>query len=119
MAYGTDLRDVLREVIRGLLEFAKARAWNDHDYWIYYQLNEDVDRINIVFVAREFNDKDDFTSYRAVWESLQNQMAAHPEDLRRVNLVVHSESQVQQGGIYSIGRDYNEYFTFYPSGTFS
>lgn len=74
----------------------------------------------LFFIAKDFNNKDGFASYRDVRESLRKRMAGRSEDLRRVNLVVHSESQVQQGGVYSIGREYNEYRLFpYPSGTFS
>jgi hypothetical protein len=119
MAHRTDLRWVLHKVITGLLNFRKAKNWSDQDYWVYYDLNEDWDRVNIVFVAKAFNDTDRFDSYREVWEFLQKQMADDPESLGRINLVVRSEDQVQQGGIYSIGREYKEYFTFYPAGTTS
>jgi hypothetical protein len=74
--------------------------------------DDDVDRLNIILVAPRIDSQDRMAAYRDAWQALQNPFADHLEDLRRINFVVRSEEEVRQFGIYSIGREYEDYYAF-------
>jgi hypothetical protein len=115
MAVGATLKKALRQIATGLTKYASSQGWADSDYWIYYRTEPDWDRIHIIFVARQFDSKREFENYVSVRDFLSNELAADPEALDSLGLIVRSAEQVDQGGIYAIGPEYREFYTFYPS----
>jgi hypothetical protein len=117
MAEDAEMRREVSLVARELTSFAMEKGWNDLDYWIYYRPNPDWDRVHFVFVSSHFDDQDPYEATRSVWSYLEKKLSAHPEVLKSLNLVVRSKCQVDQGGLYAIGSEYREFYTFYPTPT--
>jgi hypothetical protein len=86
-------------------------AWRDR------LKDDDVDRLNLILMVPHIDSQDRMAACRDAWQALQNPFADHLEDLSRVDFVVRSEAEVQQGGIYSIGREYEDFYAFRPVST--
>jgi hypothetical protein len=119
MATETALRRAVRLVAGALTQYAQEQGWRDEDYWIYYSINPHWGgRVHFVFVARGFDGRDDYESYRSVWRHLQRVLADEPDVLESLNLVVLGKNKVDEGGAYSIGpeyEDFKEFWTVIPS----
>jgi hypothetical protein len=111
VAKGTVLTRAVREIARALTKFATESNWNDEDYGIYFSIKSEWDQIYIIFVSKAFDAGTDFANYAAVQQFLNSYFAAEPQILNHLNLSVRSSRQVEQGGIYAIGPDYQEYWT--------
>ena len=116
MAVSTILRRALRRIAGAITEYAKKNKWTEQDYWIYYQFNPDWDRLHILFVAKAFDLNSEFKNYASVQEFLTEVLADEPHLQELLGLVVRSKRQVDEGGIYSIGSDYREYYARLPVG---
>jgi hypothetical protein len=115
MAEDSDMTRSVGLIAGSLTRFAKSQAWKDSDYWILYRTNPDWGKVHFLFVAEGFNDEDPYESTRTVWSHLENELANQPDVLKSLGLVVRSKKKVDEGGLYSIGSGYKEYFSFAPA----
>jgi hypothetical protein len=117
MAEDPEMRREVFLVSGALSKFAKEKGWKDSDYWIYYKPNPDWGRVYFVFVAEPLNDQDLYAATTEVWSYLQKELAEVPDVLKSLGLVVRSKKKVDEGGLYSIGPSFREYWTIYPMPT--
>lgn len=89
--------------------FARAKGWDRRDYAIYYLSNFDWGRIHILFVAKGFDDQDDYAITNEVWAYLKDELRDEPEVLKATGLVVRSMKKVAEGGLYAIAPTYTKY----------
>ena len=115
MAVSNTVRRALRRTAETLTEFAKQNGWKNEDYGIYYWINEDWDKVHIVFVARAFDGSNEFENNVRVREFLATKLSDEPELLNSVGLVVRSERKTKEGGIYALGPQYLEFWTMSPA----
>jgi hypothetical protein len=59
-------------------------------------------------VARAFNGRDYAASYRAVMNYLRKELAEEPGLFESIGLALRDFDQVDEGGIYAIGPDYED-----------
>ncbi len=111
------MRRVVREVSGALTKYADREGWAKNEYWIYYHVKSGWNIVYFIFVSRGFDRSDEWTSYQSVWQFLVEYFKDDPEVLRYFKLVVRSKTKVDEGGLYSIGPQYKEYWTFYPMPT--
>jgi hypothetical protein len=115
MASKEELNRAVRLVAGALTKYAKQHHWKDTDYSIYYEVNEEWDRIHFVFVAKGFDGRDNFDCYRSVWRFLERELDEEQDVLESLGLVVRSKEQIDEGGIYQVGPQYEEYWTVHPT----
>ena len=112
MAQSTILKRVVRRVAKALTDFARDKGWAPEDYRIYYRVNEVWDQVHFIFVAKAFESRSDFENYAEVRAYLEKSLADDPGLLKVIGLAVRSLSQVEKGGMHSIGPEYKEFWTF-------
>jgi hypothetical protein len=115
MATDTTMRRAVREIAGAMTKYAHSQGWGDEDYWIYFNTNPEWGRIHFVFVAKGFDGRDSYERYKSVWDFLGKELGQDREILNSLNLVVNGKNEVDRGGIYRIGpeyEDYREYWTF-------
>jgi hypothetical protein len=103
------MRQAVREVAAALTKYAKAQNWGDEDYWIYYSTNPEWGRVHFVFVAKGFDGRESYERYKSVWDFLKKELEHESDILSSLNLVVNGKSEVDRGGIYRIGPEYEDY----------
>jgi len=113
VAVGTNLNGALREIAGALTKYARDHNWSDDDYWIYYRIDPEWDKIHIIFVAKEFDPGRKSDNYVSVRSYLEKHLLDHPEFLNHLGLIVQSLVRVNQGGIYAIGPEFKEFWTFH------
>src|SRR5947209_5223451 len=109
MAAETTMRQAVREVADALTSYAQAQGWSDEEYWIYFSTNPDWGRVHFVFVAKAFDGRDSYERYKSVWDFLAKKLGHESDVLRSLNLVVNGKNEVDRGGIYQIGPEYENY----------
>jgi hypothetical protein len=115
MANNPILRKVVRRVAEALASFAVEKGWAQDEYGIYYRMNPDWDQVHFIFVAKGLPGQGSFSDYAEVRNYLAQKLQDEPDLMNMVGLVVRDYSQVEQGGIYSIGADYKEYWTVHKT----
>jgi hypothetical protein len=103
------LKRTMIRIAESLNRFAKEHSWNREDYSIYYKINNNWDKIHVLFVSRHFEAGKHFENYVAVMETLEQDLADEPGLINKVGLVVRSPKQVEEGGIYAIGPEFREF----------
>lgn len=107
------MRPALRHFAQLLSEYARSRGWKPDQYKLYFLADADWGRVIIIVVGPfapddEEHEEERFKQWEEIVEFLQERLHDEPSLLHAYNLVLRTPEEVEEGGIYSIGRNYIE-----------
>jgi hypothetical protein len=87
-------------------EYAASQGWSPDDWNLYSWVNKDWGNLHVIFVSKGFNNADYYNHYDSVMNYLTEKLSDDPDLLGAIGLVIRTPDQVQEGGIYAIGEEY-------------
>jgi hypothetical protein len=105
------LRRTVRLVAGALGEYAKREGWDDKDYWIYYSIDPEWNRVRFIYVARAFDGGNGRASYDDVMKFLAETLTDEPAVLNSLQLRTCGKEQLDRGEL-RLGPEFKEYWTF-------
>ena len=115
MALDPLMRRAVRLIAGAIEKYAADRGWGPADYRWFYRTNPDWGLVGVILVAEGFEGRDYFQDYQAVRSYLENALKDEPGLTMGPGIVLRTPKQVEEGGIYAIGPDYEEYEAFQPA----
>jgi hypothetical protein len=113
MATEAEMIDRVQVIGALLTGYAARHHWENDDYRIFYNMNLDWDRVHIVFVARQFDGRDNYQCYQEVWHYLYQQLRRQPfqvDLMESLNLVIAGMEEVSKGGAHEVGPGYRDFW---------
>ena len=114
MVIEADTNLIVRMVASAIRDLAKKNRWGDDDFRLYYRTNPDWGQVAIILVAKSYPEADTHQQWRSTIQFLKAQFGENVELLETVTFVQYTFDQMNQGGIYAIPPNYQEYWAFYP-----
>jgi hypothetical protein len=114
MDYSPMIRRAIRLIAEAIDKYAKNQGWSIDDYRWYYRVSPEWGHIHIILVANAFKGRDYSEAYRSVRDFLYQELRDEPALFQSIGIVLRDFDQVNQGGIYEIGPDYEDFWAFRP-----
>ena len=105
-----------RRIATALAQYASDHGLGRNDYEIYFWFNVDWDRINVIFVAKDFPGTSYYDKWLAVDEHLGRALHDDPSLVRAITMSIRTIDEVNQGGLYAISRDFIESRELFDGG---
>jgi hypothetical protein len=105
------LKRTVRLISGTLAKYGAEHNWSGDDYWIYYSIDPEFERVRFYFVAREFDTADIEQSRKDVEAYLEKALADEPEVLESYALRVGGKEKIDQEPIHRPGPEFKEYWT--------
>ena len=109
MALEFEVKQVVRRIAEAFDNFASEQGWDRGDYRILLRAKPDWGRFHVLLLARQFPGD----TPRDQWITVMNFVtvdldADDPDLIRSVSLTLRTFDQVEEGGIYAIGRGFED-----------
>lgn len=111
------MRRTVGKIVQALERYAQSSGMGRDDYGIFVRINEDWGQLHVVFAARRFPIPDPETQWLEVTSWLEEQLPELIESIESMNLSLRTFAQLEEGGIYGLGPEFQDASEFRASPT--
>ncbi len=108
MAVKTALRRAARRLVGALRDYAGSKGWGTGDYKIFLWLNVRAERVQVIFLVKEFPAHTRLDSWIEVRSFLEKKLKKAPDLVDMLTLSILTFAMNAEGGLYAIPRDFVE-----------
>lgn len=119
MASQTVINHMMRRLAQAFQAYAANEGWQPEDYRVFVYFNEDWGAIHLILVAKEFPREQWQDRWLHVVEFLDKELKDDPPLRDALHLVVRTFDEVAEGGLYSIGENFQDINDFLPAPVLS
>lgn len=108
MAIETTMKYAVRRIAQAFQKYTSTLNWSPSDYQLFVRFNEEWGQIHLILVAKAFPQKKPEDQWLSVKEFLRKEFKDDPALRDALHLVLLTFDQVAEGGLYSIGPDFED-----------
>lgn len=100
------LKETITRITKALMAFAAKQGWGPGDYRILFNPYSQWAKIRVMFIVKDFAGGGEQEMWNRIDDLIRETLSPMPEPRLRIGLLVRSQAQVAEGGIYRIHEDF-------------